>query len=195
MATAHPSTLHEILNSITPIITIVEALQTSHEGTELSEGLSVIERRCRSLAGFVESYRSLARVDEPKRTTFDAREFLSDLCHLFPQCRYVVEPEGLQLTADRTQMEQLMVNLLRNAIEADATHITIHARPQRLTIADDGQGMTPDVAEQIFTPFFSTKQQGSGIGLSLCRQIITRHGGNIRVESHPGEGTTFEITL
>ena len=186
---------HEILNSITPIITIVEALQTSHEGTELSEGLSVIERRCRSLAGFVESYRSLARVDEPKRTTFDAREFLSDLCHLFPQCRYVVEPEGLQLTADRTQMEQLMVNLLRNAIEADATHITIHARPQRLTIADDGQGMTPDVVEQIFTPFFSTKQQGSGIGLSLCRQIITRHGGTIQVSSHPGEGTTFEITL
>ncbi len=186
---------HEILNSITPIIAIIDSLQTQLPEGETATGLAVVERRCRSLLAFVESYRKLARVEKPKKTTFDAREFLADLSQLFPQCEYEVEPEGLTLTADRAQMEQVMVNLLSNATEAEATHITLRAQPQRLTVTDNGQGMSPEAMQRIFTPFFTTKAQGSGIGLSLCKQIVTQHGGQIRVESKPDEGTTFDITL
>ena len=186
---------HEILNSITPIITIAGSMQAGQEESDLGTGLSVIERRCRSLVTFVDNYRKLARIDEPQKTSIDAAELMADMKQLFPCCQYSLQPQDLTLTADRTQLEQVLINLLRNAEEAGATHIMLRAEPGRLTITDDGQGMTPDVMKQIFTPFYSTKRGGSGIGLSLCRQIITQHGGSIRVESQPGEGTTFEILL
>lgn len=100
-------------------------------------------------------------------------------------------------------MEQILINLLKNASEAcvhtpDAS-VEISAQPVRegisLVVSDNGEGMLPEVTERIFVPFFTTKPSGSGIGLSLCKQIITLHNGRIQVQSQPGKGSKFTIIL
>ena len=104
------------------------------------------------------------------------------------------------IRADRSQLEQVFINIIRNAREARATHISVSASPApragvSFTISDNGTGILPDVINRIFVPFFTTKTEGSGIGLALCRQIIVMHGGNISAESEYGKGTSFRIYL
>ena len=186
---------HEIMNSLTPIISISETLKAENEA------FSVINRRCHSLLDFVESYRQLTRIKAPERTTFPVSELLEHITALYPQVQ--TQGEG-QLTADRTQMEQVLINLIKNACESGATEVklVVHQLPSlqggaksSITISDNGCGMPADVLDHAFIPFFTTKPTGTGIGLSLCRQIILKHGGTITVDSQEGEGTTFTIKL
>ncbi len=101
-----------------------------------------------------------------------------------------------QLTADRSQLEQVLINLVRNAYESGATEVLLSANGEgEIRVKDNGSGMSPDVIDHAFIPFFTTKPSGTGIGLSLCRQIILKHSGTIRVESQQGKGTTFIIQL
>ena len=178
---------HEIMNSLTPIISISETL------TNENEAFVVINRRCHALLDFVESYRQLTRIKTPERTTFPVGELLEHIKGLYPQMK--TQGEGL-LTADRAQLEQVLINLIKNAYEGGATEVLLSANGEgEIRVKDNGSGMSPDVVDHAFIPFFTTKPTGTGIGLSLCRQIILKHGGSIRVESEEGKGTTFIITL
>ena len=247
---------HEIMNSLTPIISISETMKTpkappsAPEGAtiasnlnsktieapsgavggaptsgavggaptsgaveEASAAFSVINRRCHALLDFVENYRQLTRIKTPVKTTFPVSELLEHIKGLYPQMK--TQGEEL-LTADRTQMEQVLINLIKNAYESGATEVELSMQPlpslqggagggsasggsasggSTIRIKDNGCGMSPDVVDHAFIPFFTTKPSGTGIGLSLCRQIILKHGGTIRVESQQGKGTTFIITL
>ena len=186
---------HEIMNSLTPIISISETLSSSPSGggKEGAEAFAVINRRCHALLGFVESYRQLTRIKTPERTTFPVSELLEHITGLYPQ----VKTQGSgQLTADRTQLEQVLINLVRNACESGATEVLLSANGEgEIRIKDNGCGMSSDVIDHAFIPFFTTKPAGTGIGLALCRQIILKHGGTISVDSQEGKGTTFTIAL
>ena len=240
---------HEIMNSLTPIISISETLAGSLPQGGGQEGAAVINRRCHSLLDFVESYRQLTRIKAPERTTFPVADLFAHLKALFPKLktpsnspvkgeedppqpslkgREKVSPlrEGrggsagsALLYADRAQLEQVLINLIKNAYESGATEVELTAPSNSKTLSnspskgenslplregwggsvicvrDNGCGMSPDVLEQAFIPFFTTKPNGTGIGLSLCRQIIMKHGGSITIDSEEGRGTTFTIKL
>lgn len=177
---------HEIMNSLTPIISISETL--THE----NEAFAVINRRCHSLLDFVESYRQLTRIKAPERTTFPVSELFNHIAGLYPQVQ--TYGEGL-LTADHAQLEQVLINLIKNAYESGATKVEVSASDSVIRVKDNGSGMSPDILEHAFIPFFTTKPSGTGIGLSLCRQIILKHGGSITIDSQEGRGTTFIIKL
>lgn len=187
---------HEIMNSLTPIISISETLTDEKQGStaegKVNEAFAVINRRCHSLLDFVESYRQLTRIKAPERTTFLVSELFNHIAGLFPQVK--THGDGL-LRADRAQLEQVLINLIKNAYESGATKVEVSASDSEIRVKDNGSGMSPDILEHAFIPFFTTKPTGTGIGLSLCRQIILKHGGTIRVESQEGCGTTFIIKL
>lgn len=190
--------IHEIRNSITPIISICQQLQSPADGIgteEFGMGMELIERRCRTLMEFMESYRQLSYLKSPHKEPFPVADLMSDLQTMFPFCHVSVSPADLRLEADRTQIEQVLINLVKNAQEANATSVLLEASPQGISVSDNGQGIPPSVRDDIFKPFFTTKAQGSGIGLSLCRQIILQHDGMLSVESQEGKGTTFTIKL
>ena len=219
---------HEIMNSLTPIISISETLTGSLPQGGGQEGAAVINRRCHSLLDFVESYRQLTRIKAPERTTFPIADLFAHLKALFPKLitnlpSLTGEGQGERLPAllyaDRSQLEQVLINLIKNAYESGATEVELTAPSNSKTLSnspskgenslplregwggsvicvrDNGCGMSPDVLEQAFIPFFTTKPNGTGIGLSLCRQIILKHGGSITIDSQEGRGTTFTIKL
>ena len=225
---------HEIMNSLTPIISISETMSNplpiSPRGGE-SSAFEVINRRCHSLLDFVESYRQLTRIKQPERTQFAVADLFAHIKALYSlspgpspvgegsrqpaKVTFSPSPTGegqgerLSLFADRSQIEQVLINLIKNAYESGATEVELTASktlsnslPLRegcggsvICVRDNGCGMSPDVLEQAFIPFFTTKPSGTGIGLSLCRQIILKHGGSITIDSQEGRGTTFIIKL
>ena len=182
---------HEIMNSLTPIISISKTL------TDENEAFAVINRRCHSLLDFVESYRQLTRIKAPERTTFPVSDLFAHIKVLFPKVVTLLDGKTVepQLTADRSQLEQVLINLIKNAYESGATKVEVSASDSEIRVKDNGSGMSPDILEHAFIPFFTTKPTGTGIGLSLCRQIILKHGGTITIDSHKGCGTTFIIKL
>lgn len=203
---------HEIMNSITPIISLSDTLcERSNEGPlsesaqqTLQQGLGIIHRRCKGLMEFVQNYRKLTRIAPPVKVPIGINAFLKDLQRLVggTDIRFTDDtPAGCVWHADRGQMEQVFLNLLKNAREAcrncPEPEIIVHANKQKeriiFTIKDNGEGILPEVRERIFVPFFTTKPNGSGIGLSLCRQIITLHDGSILVHSEPGSGSEFVL--
>ena len=203
---------HEIMNSITPIISLSDTLcERSNEGPlsesvqqTLQQGLGIIHRRCKGLMEFVQNYRKLTRIAPPVKVPIGVNAFLKDLQRLVggTDIRFTDDtPAGSVWHADRGQMEQVFLNLLKNAREAcrncPEPEIIVHANKQKeriiFTIKDNGEGILPEVRERIFVPFFTTKPNGSGIGLSLCRQIITLHDGSILVHSEPGSGSEFVL--
>ena len=205
---------HEIMNSITPIISLSETLSERGIPSQLGEkeysvmlqAMQTIHRRSKGLLEFVENYRRLTRIPAPIRTQISIAELFTDLKKLFPEEEFQFEvpsPE-LKLNVDRTQIEQILINLLKNAREACSRKsdkkIQVKARKlsagnMTLTISDNGEGILPDVLDKIFVPFFTTKTSGSGIGLSLCKQIMTLHEGSINVKSEVGKGSSFILTF
>ena len=221
---------HEIMNSITPIsslsstiqelmhniISSFEALNIGEEETELlkevEQAIQTIHRRTDGLLHFVNTYRNLTRIPTPNFTIFKVSRLLNNIRELHEKeihekgitCRVIVEPESLELSADEHLIEQVLINLLKNAIHAlegrENPQIEIMAflnQRGRITIQviDNGKGILPDVLDKIFIPFFTTKPQGSGIGLSLSRQIMRLHGGSINAYSKPGVETRFSLTF
>lgn len=199
---------HEIMNSITPIISLSETLSERELNEKnypvMRQGMQTIHRRSKGLLEFVENYRKLTRLPAPVRRPVSVRELLQDLQKLFPETYIHIElPEtDRMLQIDRAQIEQVLINLLKNAKEAcgkkASPRIEVKMQPVfswqcLITVSDNGDGILPEVQDKIFVPFFTTKPSGSGIGLSLCKQIMNRHGGNITVQSAVGKGSCFTL--
>lgn len=206
---------HEIMNSIAPIISLSETLseralqQGMDEDCLMLQGMQTIHRRSRGLLGFVENYRKLTRLSSPILAPVRVGDWLDDIRRLTPSSKvhyiYKVENEDRILMMDRSQMEQVLINLLKNATEACdgqphpevivETSYQADRRIFQLSVRDNGCGILPEVTDKIFIPFFTTKPTGSGIGLSLCKQILTLHGGSLRVTSEVGKGSCFTLKL
>ena len=209
---------HEIMNSLTPIISLSETLEEylpeelsssefseETESTEstalLRQGLQTIHRRSGGLLEFMKNYRKVALVPQPLCSDVKAEELVSALMPLFISTEHITYRFALQhpdrlLHIDRTQMEQVLINLLKNATEACAhtsdAVVTLTDSIDEATgryclhVTDNGPGILPEVQEKIFIPFFTTKPQGSGIGLALSRQIVRLHRGTLSVASVEG---------
>ena len=203
---------HEIMNSLTPIISLADTLcegveQDTLEHDDLLMALQAINRRSNGLLQFVENYRKLQRISKPQFEDVRIGDLVADLQHLYPDSifHYEIENEDQRLLMDRSQIEQVLINLLKNAQEAVeneeipyvrlTTHLSSNKRDFIISITDNGKGILPEVMERIFVPFFTTKTSGSGIGLSICKQIVTLHGGTITASSKPGDKTTFSVVL
>lgn len=203
---------HEIMNSLTPIISLADTLcegveQDTLEHDDLLMALQAINRRSNGLLQFVENYRKLQRISKPQFEDVRIGDLVADLQHLYPDSifHYEIENEDQRLLMDRSQIEQVLINLLKNAQEAVeneeipyirlTTHLSSNKCDFIISITDNGKGILPEVMERIFVPFFTTKTNGSGIGLSICKQIVTLHGGTITASSKPGDKTTFSVVL
>lgn len=214
---------HEIMNSITPISSLASTINlmiNSHPENEnvfsdeklqdITEAVNTIQKRSEGLIHFVDNYRNLTRIPKPNFQIFQVKELFDRIEKLMKQ-RLIdqnikfeanVYPASLSLTADPEMIEQVLINLIINAMNAltgrGNPEITISARTSErgkviIRVTDNGFGIPEDVQEKIFVPFYTTKKDGSGIGLSLSRQIIRAHGGNIRVTSIPNKETTFTL--
>ena len=201
---------HEIMNSITPIISLSETLSErgipeslgEKEYSAMLQAMQTIHRRSKGLLGFVENYRRLTRIPIPVRTKVSVAELFMDLKKLFPEEYIHFEMPASDLFLDRAQIEQVLINLLKNARETCERKIDKEIQIKffskdnpTLTISDNGEGILTDVLDKIFVPFFTTKTSGSGIGLSLCKQIMTLHDGSINVKSEIGKGSCFILTF
>ncbi len=169
-------------------------------------GLELIHEQARGLLRFVESYRQLTRMPDPEIKNFPVRKLMDNICILarsFPNAGKTeliceTEPEDLELLADEKQISQVMVNLVKNAFQAtehmEGARVRISSgldknRHPLITISDNGPGIPDTIIDKIFIPFFTTKENGSGIGLSLSRQIIQMNGGSLKINSVPGQQT------
>ena len=208
---------HEIMNSIAPIISLSDTLSERAQQNGMNEkdygvmlqGMQTIHRRSKGLLEFVENYRKLSRLASPILAPVRVGDLLNDIQKLFPASggRYVykIEDKDLQLMVDRSQMEQVLINLLKNASEACAenpraeicvaTSYSAENQIFQLSVTDNGCGILPDVLDKIFIPFFTTKPTGSGIGLTLCKQIVALHGGSLQATSDVGKGSCFVLKL
>lgn len=216
---------HEMMNSITPIISLAESLSELHVAADpistavpnsinehdykiMRKAMQTIHRRSKGLVEFVCNYRQLARIPAPVMDAFSAAEMMSDISNLMQaddiRFSYKIRDNDMILFADRSLMEQVLINLLKNAWEACAgkpspeVNVQIFKNPYQnpvIIVSDNGCGILPDVQDKIFVPFFTTKAGGSGIGLSICRQIIISHGGSITVKSEPDKGARVILRL
>ncbi len=219
---------HEITNSVAPISSLAETghplLENGQEPPEeqpaqafseetvadTREALETIRRRGQALIGFIESYRTFTHIPSPAYEMVRASGLLGRVRRLLGAqierqgavLHVEVDPPDFVLTADPDLVEQVLINLVLNALHAvegqAGGRVTLRAAPGRhgrgvLRVADNGPGIPPDVQERIFVPFFTTKEEGSGIGLSLSRQIMRLHGGTLTVQSAPGEGAAFTL--
>ena len=211
---------HEIMNSIAPISSLAETLKyrlqqfavrpdiESGSMDDLELGIDTIKRRSEGLLKFAETYRNLNKITTLNLKKIYVRDLFENLHHLMQptldqkniELEIVLKDPDLQLEADTNLLEQVLINLVVNAMEAvkerEEPRIVLsayYANNHRtvIKVADNGNGMTEEVLDKIFIPFFSTKKNGSGIGLSLCKQIMMLHKGNIQVQSVEGQGTAF----
>jgi nitrogen fixation/metabolism regulation signal transduction histidine kinase len=202
---------HEIMNAVTPIASLSDTLLTMAGGQdeEIRRGLQTISNTGKGLLSFVESYRKFTRIPTPEPALFYVRPFVErmvDLAKHQYDCDRIafdlrITPDDLILYADENLIAQVVINLMKNAIEAIGAKtdgwINIRAYSSeteevRIEIGNNGAPIEPEVAEQIFVPFFTTKQGGSGIGLSLSRQIMRLSGGSITLKpAQPSDPTTF----
>jgi two-component system, NtrC family, nitrogen regulation sensor histidine kinase NtrY len=219
--------MHEIMNSITPITSLSESLSGiySEGGKPVSpgqvnaktiattlQGLNVIKEQGKGLMSFVESYRKLTRVPEPGKKLFKMTDLISRVQILYNSLEksdriklsVSLNNPDLEVFADQNLISQVLINLMKNALEANENNnngkIRITAsqgsnnRPE-ICVIDNGPGISEENIDEIFVPFFTTRQNGSGIGLSISRQIMRAHGGNLKVKSQPGKETVFCLSF
>ncbi len=176
------------------------------------QGLNVIKEQGKGLMSFVESYRKLTRVPEPQKKTFKVADLVSRVQILYNsldksdkmKLSISLQNPDLEVFADQNLISQVLLNLVKNALEANENNnkgkITISAseginnRPE-ICVIDNGPGIPEENIDEIFVPFFTTRQNGSGIGLSISRQIMRAHGGNLKVKSQPGKETAFCLSF
>jgi len=219
--------MHEIMNSITPITSLSESLSNiyNNEGKPVLpeqvntktiattlQGLNVIKEQGKGLMSFVESYRKLTRVPEPDKKWFKVADLINRVEVLYNSLEksdiidlsFSMKDPDLQIFADQNLISQVLINLLKNALEANennpdgkimiVTGLDNSLHPE-ICVIDSGPGIPEENLDEIFVPFFTTRQNGSGIGLSISRQIMKVHGGNLKVRSVPGKETMFCLSF
>jgi two-component system, NtrC family, nitrogen regulation sensor histidine kinase NtrY len=215
---------HEIMNSVSPItltssglIQMLEKEGKPLEPARLDEavlnnvltGLQAIRKRSKGLASFVENYNAINHLPQPVMTLITISVLFGHIEMLmkeeFQRNQVVFEsmiaPPSLVLHADERLVGQILINLLRNALQAmeqvQEKHLRLSAFQMddqvRISLTDNGKGIPPELLDSVFVPFYTTRNEGSGIGLSLSREIMKLHGGGIRVYSEPGKETTFTL--
>ena len=211
---------HEIMNSASPIFSLSsslneiltdESMETDAKEQKLKTGLHTIADRSSGLMKFVEAYQQLTRIPDPVCEPQDMREILQHITDLFEpelnakniRLNTIVRPNVKPWFIDKYLFQQVLINVVKNAIEAledfDNGEITIslmrNTEENFIKIQDNGKGIPNDKMDKIFIPFFSTKPNGTGIGLALSRQIIKLHNGQMNVLSKEQEGTTIIISI
>ena len=215
---------HEIMNSVTPLSSLAATVKDNLvdnieddvpiEKDELEDiylAVQTIERRSQGLIRFVSDFRNLTKIPQPKVATESVAKVLEHIQVLFNhelaakniKISFSIEPVNLAFSIDKELIDQVLINILQNAVHAleettNEKHIMVRAfvneynRPT-IVIRDNGCGIDEEALSKIFIPFFTTKKQGSGIGLSLSKQIMRKHGGGITVKSVMNEGTEFTL--
>lgn len=216
---------HEIMNSVTPIVSLTEAINTmlveksgerkklndlDDEDTEdLFESFQTIEKRSKGLLRFVNAYKDFTKTPELVFSKVDLTELVNRTISLFgselERLHIELDSSGVEsklfAKADGEWLEQVLINVIKNAIDAlehrENAKIAIRAyqlnQRSTISVADNGGGMEKEILDKIFIPFFTTKKKGTGIGLSLSRQIIKLHRGNLSVSSEVGRGTIVKL--
>ena len=204
---------HEIMNTVSPIASLSDALAKSmdengHSELDVKAGLDTISDSSKNLIKFVETYRQLSGVARPLRRAVDLQELMDQVISLNSEyaascgatCTYRPEEPDLMIYADEGQISQILINLIKNALQAGAKHIDISARMGKeddviIQVANDGAPIPVSAQEQIFVPFYTTKKEGSGIGLSLARQIMRQHNGTIDLVRSDVNQTVFQLVF
>ena len=212
---------HEIMNSVAPISSLADTLgnrlresaENKDRPTSLEDlaiGIDTIKRRSEGLLKFAETYRNLNKITTLNTKRVYVRDVFESLHQLMEptldqkkiEMEVILKDPDLMIEADINLLEQVLINLVVNAIEAvkeiEDPHIMLSSshvfgKKPYIRVTDNGPGMPEELLDKIFIPFFSTKKSGSGIGLSLCKQIMMLHKGNITVQSLVGEGTAFTL--
>ena len=202
---------HEIMNTVSPIASLSDALAKSmdengHSELDVKSGLDTISDSSKNLIKFVETYRQLSGVARPLRRAVDLQELMDQVISLNSEyaascgatCVYRPEEPDLMIYADEGQISQILINLIKNALQAGAKHIDISAMMGKeddviIQVANDGAPIPVSAQEQIFVPFYTTKKEGSGIGLSLARQIMRKHNGTIDLVRSDVNQTVFQL--
>ena len=213
---------HEIMNSVTPISSLAGVVEEEikhklereerdfkkEEMEDMHLSLQTISKRSEGLIRFVREFRNLTHIPKPKLAEIRVKELLDEIAILHKKeladrgiaINVNINPENLFILADKTMIEQVLINLVKNAIQAfdeqadkkiELTAFSNEKGRAVLSVKDNGSGIDSEALEKIFIPFFSTKKTGSGIGLSLSKQIMRQHEGRITVKSKLGEGTEF----
>ncbi len=211
---------HEIMNTVAPITSLSQTILEYFKNlngqlpsekiiANTIKGLEVINERGTGLIGFVETYRKLTRIPQPDKKPVSVAHLFENTVMLIKsepeneniQVSWEIKPQDLEIVADNKQIAQVLINLLKNSVEAlknqPGGKIVLKSEINTdnkvfISVTDNGPGITNELLDKIFIPFFTTKENGSGIGLSLSRQIIQMHGGSLKVDSKPKK-TTFTI--
>ena len=204
---------HEIMNTVSPIASLSDAMAKSVDEDGRSEldikaGLETISDSSKNLIEFVQTYRQLSGVAKPVRKALVLQELIEHVISLNSEyatscsavCSYRPEEPDLMIYADEGQISQIFINLIKNALQAGAKHIDISAKMGQddeviIIVANDGAPIPVESQEQIFVPFFTTKKEGSGIGLALARQIMRNHNGSIDLDCSDASRTAFRIVF
>ncbi|MCH5247039.1 MAG: HAMP domain-containing histidine kinase [Muribaculaceae bacterium] len=202
---------HEIMNTLSPIISITESLHRSissgnHDLGFIKEGVEIINESSNNMKKFIDDYRRLSGLSRPVYEEVNVAEFVNRIIGLHRdlmienrcECRYVTDDDSLMIKIDDSQISQVLINLLKNAIQAGASKIEMIGRKINnsgvyLQIFNNGEPINHEIKEMIFVPFFTTKTDGTGIGLSISRQIMQQHGGSIDLQKSNRNGTVFEL--
>lgn len=214
---------HEIMNSMTPIVSLVGTMRlivnediekstTNQEAvSDLKEALQTLEKRSKGMMQFVNAYRDFTTLPKPNFASLNVKELLHEVIQLLQTdltavgvlWQVNVKPDNLTIKADSSQIQQVLINLIKNASESFSAQtnrmISINAYITDgvtvIEVGDNGDGIEPEALDNIFIPFYTTKKTGSGIGLSLSRQILQQHGGQLNVHSEVGKGTVFSLVI
>ncbi len=219
---------HEIMNSVTPISSLTETILmilrndnneykspgelNKEQIADVIGSVDTIRKRGQNLLAFVNEYRKLTKIPKPKIENIQLQDFMEELHHLMKaefdrnniHFELNIDPVDLCVSADPVLLQQVLLNLIKNSIEAlgetkgkeisVCAGTDINLKPN-IEVRDNGPGIVKGLQKEVFVPFFSTKDGGSGIGLNLCRQIMHLHGGSINVSSEPGQMTTFMLNF
>jgi nitrogen fixation/metabolism regulation signal transduction histidine kinase len=207
------STVNNMLNQLA--LKLEPTLQSKEDKesiNDITDALSTIHKRSTGLIEFVEKYRNLTRIPKPNFSVYSVRDQFNNIYKLFEKeiqehkinFDISIVPEKLEITADHQLIEQVLINMVKNSIHAlenvEKKKIRLKAYINNngrrvIQITDNGQGIIKEVGDKIFIPFFTTKTSGSGIGLSLSKQIMRVHNGNIKVNSLPFVETCFTLSF
>lgn len=196
---------HEIMNTVTPIAVLSESL-AEDDTLDTKAGLETIASSSKNLINFVNSYRSLSKIERPKKKTTMVKDMVNKVLELNAQylaesgvkCEFRLLQPDIMIFADAGQISQILINLIKNAIQAHSKNIEITADINKkdevvICVSDDGVPINKSDNEQIFIPFYTTKEGGSGIGLSLSRQIMRLHNGTLELIQSDERKTIFAM--